>query len=221
MPKQTEKKQKQFKPSMIPIAVMIIMVILTGSFLVVGVFYVWYYSSVAAPIQQLAANQQALSEQIQKLDSVTAEKVVEKEAVDEVVLEDEAEGCTYTNEDYNFSISFPETWCDIKVLKEQTTFEDIPGLLYSVRLVAEDDTDRELFIDVGEPRIKGGLYEDLPRIFLTESDDYVYYYSGNMPPYCDWEMLTDRQKERCEIKVPIWEEEIQKQIIPTFKVLEE
>lgn len=111
MPKQ-KKKQKQFKPSMIPVAVMIIMVILTGSFLVVGGLYVWYYTTVAGPIQHLAEGQKVLQQEIVKLQN--GEAVVEEEEEiqkEEEVEEKEVEDWTiFKIESENFEFKYPRDW---------------------------------------------------------------------------------------------------------------
>jgi len=69
-PKKT-KKAKPYKSSYLPAYLMIVVAVLVISVLVIGLFYVWYFSAVVGPIKQLAVNQQNLAEEIKDLNPDT------------------------------------------------------------------------------------------------------------------------------------------------------
>jgi len=90
---------KKFKPSMIPIYVILAIAIITVAFLIVGGAYLWHYSLITK-IDTLEQNQTALKLEIEKMQPKTTEDAVveEEEEVEYVYYGD---GITYDNYEYH------------------------------------------------------------------------------------------------------------------------
>ncbi len=97
--------KKKFKPSMIPIYVILAIAIITVAFLIVGGAYLWHYSLITK-IDTLEQNQAALELEIKKAKPEADKKV--EEVDDEVDGEDEIGVTDKVFEGDGFSFIYPE-----------------------------------------------------------------------------------------------------------------
>ena len=128
---------------------------------------------------------------------------------------------SYNSNEYDFTISFPESWGIVKKTDQDLGDLKNDNILETFYLESENDADRYFFIAVGKPALKGSVYEDAPRIFLGESSDYVYYYtSSSVPPPCGSGDLSamEESQYKCKKLEGIWKDEVQKIIVPSFEI---
>jgi len=91
---------KKFKPSMIPIYVILAIAIITVAFLIVGGAYLWHYSLITK-IDTLENNQAVLEKEIKKM---------QPEATEDAVIEEVKEMKVYENTKYGFRFEYPADW---------------------------------------------------------------------------------------------------------------
>lgn len=130
---------------------------------------------------------------------------------------------SFSSNEYNFSLNFPKIWGEVKEVKKdfgESTLNN-SDILKTYYFESTQDDQRFFYLIVGKPALKGSLYEDSPRVFLGEGLDYVYYYSSTIvPPNCSTSFLEEGvyESESCNRFYSIWKNEVQDQIVKSFKI---
>lgn len=198
--------------------IVIILAIILTAIIVGGGVYLWQKSELdqfKQDISDLKTKKEAVTETQEKIEKPTAE-IQEKKRNNKKPF-------TYTDSTYKFSISFPENWGTIKRSDRDLGDSQIKDVLAVFSLESEKDPDKYFYVVVGKPALKGSEYEDAPRTFLGESGSYVYYYTASpvpVPCFEYGEELTPEKEKKyeCEKWKLVWEQEIQKVILPSFKI---
>jgi len=142
---------------------MIVVAILVAAVLIVGGLYVWYYSTIAGPIAQLAQNQKVLHDQVSSLPDIMPPSHLWP---------------TYENKEAGFSIQYPPGW---------TYKDDNTGVFFQTELKSQFDTHT---IRVKETKQTLEEWADsidksvVNRTIYMEIDNEpaIGFYNGELPP---------------------------------------
>lgn len=95
----------------------------------------------------------------------------------EVTTTPVVEPLTYENTEFNFSLTFPTNWGEVREVEStQALMNGAQATV--VELTSNEDTDRVVEVIVVKAADKSNI-GDLPSTLLKETDDYLFYFNAS------------------------------------------